>query len=69
MPYFSANQGRIERGAKIMADITVAALLAIFSVVFFGWVEGLLAFVLLEVCLLAVDWLVPNDDMAGTAIR
>lgn len=69
MPYFSSKQDRLERGAKVAADIACAVLLATFLVVFFGWLGGLLAVAILEAGLLAVDWLVPNDDAAGVAVR
>jgi hypothetical protein len=69
MPYFSSRQTGIERGAKVVADIACAVLLATCSVVFFGWLGGLVAVVVLEVCLLAVDWLVPNEDASGVAVR
>jgi hypothetical protein len=69
MPYFSSKQDRLERSAKVAADIACAVLLAPFLVVFFGWLGGLLSFVFLEACLLAVDWLVPNDDAAGVTVR
>ena len=69
MPYFSSKQDGLERGAKVAADVACAVLLATFSVVFFGWLGGLPAFAILEAGLLAVDWLVPNDDAAGVAVR
>ena len=69
MPCFSSNQDKVERGAKIVADIACAVLLATFSVVFFGWVDGLIGFIVLEAALLAVDWAVPSDDMANVAVR
>lgn len=69
MAYFSSKQDRLERGAKIVADITCAALLVTFSIVFFGLAGGLSAFAVLEACLLAVDWLVPNEDTMGVAVR
>ena len=66
MAYFTSQQDRIDRNGKITADILCAAMLAVFSVVFFGWAGGLLGFALLEACLLAVDWLAPiADDGAG----
>jgi hypothetical protein len=36
MPYLTKNQPRQERVSKLIADITVGALLLCFSVVFFG---------------------------------
>ncbi len=55
------SQDQMERGCKLAADIVCAVMLAVFSVVFFGWV-GLIGFIILEAGLLAVDWLVPNED-------
>ena len=69
MAYFSSKQDRLERGAKVAADIACAVMLATFSVVFFGWIEGLIVFAILEACLLTLDWLVPKDDAAGVAVR
>lgn len=69
MAYFSSRQDGLERGAKVAADIFCAVLMATFLVVFFGWVGGLIAAAILEAGLLAIDWLVPNDDSAGVAVR
>lgn len=69
MAYFSSKEDRVERGAKIIADIASAVLLASFSVVFFGLLFGLVAFALVEACILAVNWLVPTEDAASTAVR
>ncbi|WPM83736.1 hypothetical protein ML401_38855 [Bradyrhizobium sp. 62B] len=44
-------------------------MLATFAVVFFGWLGGLAAFIVLEACLLAVDWLVPSKDDAAAVVR
>jgi hypothetical protein len=66
MAYFSSKQDGIERGGKIAADIACAVLLFGFAVVFFGWIGGTLAFLVLEAALIAVDYLVPDgDDVAG----
>jgi hypothetical protein len=66
MAYFSSKQDRVERGSKIAADIACAVLLLTFAVVFFGWIGGALAFLVLEAALIGVDYLVPNgDDVAG----
>ena len=70
MAYFPRNMRSIERGAKVLADILVALLLLTFSIVFFGTLGGLFAFIVLEGALLGVDYLMPDDDdTAGTAIR
>jgi hypothetical protein len=70
MPYFTRSQNRIERGGKLAADVFSAALLLIFAVVFFGPVGGLVAFLVLEAALLAVDYVVPSsDDEPGVAVR
>jgi hypothetical protein len=70
MAYFPRNMRSIERGAKVLADILVALLLLVFSIVFFGTLGGLVAFIILESALLAVDYLVPDaDDVSGTAVR
>lgn len=68
--YFSRNQDGIERGGKIAADIVCAVLLLAFSIVFFGPLGGVGAFVLLEAALIGVDYLVPNEgDTPGAVIR
>lgn len=69
MPYYTADQTRWERNAKVLADVFCALLLALFSIVFFGWLGGLVAFVVVEACLLAVDWLVPSKDDAAGVVR
>ncbi|MCJ9729544.1 hypothetical protein [Bradyrhizobium sp. PRIMUS42] len=69
MPYFTSDQTRGERSAKILADIFCALMLATFAIVFFGWLGGLAAFLVLEGCLLAVDWLVPSKDDAAGVVR
>ena len=69
MPYFTADQTRGERNGKVLADIFCALLLAIFSVVFFGWLGGLAAFIVVEGCLLAIDWVVPSTDDAAAVVR
>ena len=68
MAYFPRNMPSIERGCKVAADILVTLLLAVFAVVFFGLLGGLVSFIILEAALLAVDYLVPDDDAAG-AVR
>jgi hypothetical protein len=70
MAYFSRNQDGIERGCKIAADIYCAVLLAVFSIVFFGWLGGVFAFIILEGAMIGVDYLVPNEgDAPGVAVR
>ncbi|MCK1625925.1 hypothetical protein IVA98_22720 [Bradyrhizobium sp. 160] len=69
MPYFTSKQDRGQRTCKVLADAFCAILLATFSIVFFGLLGGLVAFAILELCLLAVDWLVPSDDVAAGAVR
>ena len=70
MPYFTRSQDRIERGGKMVADIFCALLLLAFSLVCFGGLGGVLAFVILEAGLLAIDYLVPSsDDAPGNAVR
>ena len=70
MPYFTRSQDRIDRGGKLAADIFCALLLLGFSFACFGLVGGLLAFMVLEGALLAVDYVVPSsDDEPGVAVR
>jgi hypothetical protein len=71
MAYFSKNQDRINRGGKIVADIYCALLLAAFSIAYFGLLGGVVAFIILEGALLAVDYLVPNEeyDTSGAVVR
>lgn len=71
MPYFTRSQDGLDRGGKTVADVFCALLLLIFAVVFFGPLGGLLAFLVLEVLLIAVDFVVPSsdDDVPGAAVR
>lgn len=69
MPYLTADQTRDERNGKVLADIFCALLLATFSIVFFGWLGGLAAFVIVEACLLAIDWVVPSKGDAAGVVR
>jgi hypothetical protein len=69
MAYFPKTMNSIERSLKIVADVLVALLILVFTIVFFGVLGGLVAFLILEAALLSVDYLVPDDDAAGTAIR
>jgi hypothetical protein len=69
MPYFTRAQDRIERGGKFAADVFCALLLLAFSLVCFGAVGGLIAFLILEAGLLVIDYIVPSSDDAGAAVR
>ena len=70
MPYFTRSQDRTDRNGKIVADIVTAGLLLAFSLVFFGKLGGLIAFVILEAALLLVDYVVPSsDDPPGAVVR
>ena len=70
MAYFARNDDGAQRGGKLVADIAVGLLLMLFSIVFFGFLGGTLAFIILEAALLGVDYLMPNDDdRSGTGIR
>ena len=70
MAYFPRKMSSVERGGKILADIVVALLILAFSIVFFGPLGGLAAFVILEAALLGVDAVMPDDDdTAGVAVR
>ena len=69
MPYFSAKQNQSDRTSKVLADVFCALLIGTFSIVFFGLFGGLIAFVLLESCLLAIDWVMPSDDDAAGVVR
>jgi hypothetical protein len=70
MAYFAKNDDRAQRGGKLAADIATGLLLATFSIVFFGWIGGTTAFIVLEAALLGVDYLMPNDDdKSGVGVR
>jgi len=69
MAYFPNTMNSIERSLKVVADVLVALLILVFAIVFFGVLGGLVAFLILEAALLSVDYLVADDDAAGTAIR
>lgn len=58
------------RGGKIVADIVCALLIAAFSVVFFGQLGGVVAFIILEAALISIDYLVPNaaDDASSAVV-
>jgi hypothetical protein len=45
-------------------------LIAAFSIVFFGLLGGVVAFIILEAALIGVDYLVPNEgDEPGAVVR
>jgi hypothetical protein len=70
MAYFSSNDDGAQRGGKIAADIACALLLLTFSVVFFGLLGGVVAFVILEAALIGVDYLMPLEgDRTGAVVR
>jgi len=53
----------------VLADVTCAILFATFSIVFFGLFGGIVAFAILEVCLLALDWVMPSEDDSAGVVR
>lgn len=69
MPYFPSENDRELRICKVLADIFCAILLGTYSIVFFGWFGGLAAFVILEACLVGLDWLIPGTDDAAGVVR
>ena len=70
MAYFSKKQDGFERGGKVVADIFCAFLILVFCLVFFGMLGGLLAFVVLDGAIIAVEYLMPNEvGASGAAIR
>jgi hypothetical protein len=70
MAYFSPTDDAAQRGGKVAADIVCALLLLAFSVVFFGYLGGVVAFILLEAALLGVDLLMPTEaDARGGTVR
>jgi len=69
MPYLSRTDERVQRGGKIAADIACGLLLLTFSIVFFGFVGGVIAFVILETALIGVDFLMPAQDDATGVVR
>jgi hypothetical protein len=68
MSYFSRNDDAAQRGGKIAADIACALLLCAFCLVFFGYLGGAIAFVVLEAALIGVDFLMPNPDGSSAAV-
>jgi hypothetical protein len=70
MAYFQRRQDGFQRVGKVLADIFCALVLLTFSLAFFGLWGGLLAFVILDAAIIAVDYLMPTeDDAPGVAIR
>ncbi|MBQ8101793.1 MAG: hypothetical protein IJ127_02620 [Afipia sp.] len=69
MPYFPSDQDQDLRIYKVLADVFCALLLATFSIVFFGWLGGIVAFVILEAGLLGLDWLMPSAKDAAGVVR
>jgi len=70
MAYFSRNDDGAQRGGKIAADIACGLLLLTFSIVFFGYLGGVVAFVILAAALVGVDYLMPIErDSAGAGVR
>ncbi|MCA1466382.1 hypothetical protein I6F09_00605 [Bradyrhizobium sp. IC3195] len=53
----------------MLADLFCALLLGTFAVVFFGWLGGLAALVIIEACLVGLDWLIPSTDDAAGVVR
>ncbi|MBH5366957.1 hypothetical protein [Bradyrhizobium glycinis] len=69
MSYFPPGQDRDFRICKVLADVFCAILLGTFAVVFFGWLGGIAAFVILEAGLVGVDWLIQSSDDAAGVVR
>ena len=70
MAYFSGTDDAAQRGGKIAADIACAVMLLAFSTVFFGYLGGVIAFLLLEFALIGVDYLMPTEaDSRGGTVR
>jgi hypothetical protein len=70
MPYFTRKQDSIDRGGKVAADIACAALLLVYSVVFFGAIGGFVAFLIIYSALVAIDFIVPSsDDDPASVVR
>jgi hypothetical protein len=68
MAYFYNNQDTIERGCKIAAEIFCALILLTFSVAFFGWMGGVVAFLIVEAALVGVDFVVPDEHVGSGAV-
>ena len=70
MGYFSPTDDAAQRGGKVAADILCAVLLLAFSIVFFGYLGGTIAFIVLESALIGVDYLMPTEaDSRGGTVR
>ncbi|QOZ10300.1 hypothetical protein [Bradyrhizobium sp. CCBAU 51765] len=69
MPYFASGQDQDFRICKVLADVFCAILLGTFSIIFFGWLGGIVAFAILEAGLLGLDWLMPTTKDAAGVVR
>lgn len=70
MAYFHRRQDGIDRAGKVIADILIAIMFLVFSLVFFGTLRGLVAFVVIEALLLIVDHVISvEDDASGAVVR
>jgi hypothetical protein len=69
-PAGGSQRGSLRSRAPLRTarDIACAVLLAAFSIVFFGVLGGVVAFVILEAALIGVDYLVPNEGDAPSAV-
>ena len=70
MAYFLKRESGSERGGKILADVFCALIILVFAVVYFGFLGGVLTTLVLVGAIIALDFLMPNeDDASGAAIR
>ncbi|MBR0735929.1 hypothetical protein JQ581_03225 [Bradyrhizobium liaoningense] len=69
MSYFPPGEDQDFRICKVLADVFCAILIGTFSIVFFGWLGGIVAFVIVEAALLSLDWLVPRAKDAAGVVR
>jgi hypothetical protein len=70
MAYNSRTADGVDRAAKLAADIFCALLILSFALIFFGWIGGIIGFVIVEGWLIAIDYLAPQpEEAAGAAIR
>ncbi|WLB86059.1 MULTISPECIES: hypothetical protein [Bradyrhizobium] len=53
----------------MLADVFCAILLGTFSIIFFGWLGGIVAVAILEAALLGLDWLMPSTKDAAGVVR
>jgi hypothetical protein len=51
----SRNDDGAQRAGKLVADIVAGLVLLTFAIVFFGFLGGILAFIILEAALLGVE--------------